>query len=123
MLNSNVVRMARECPYCSKVIPLRGIDVRRSRLPGAPWFRFVPSQYFCPHCGVRVQPVALPVGRVALAAIVILFGVSFLAIIGIVPLALPVHSKWFVLAVAGTGFALALGYGIWGIKFSKVNGE
>ena len=112
--------MARECPYCSKVIPFRGVDVRRSRLSGVPWFRFMPSQFFCPHCGVRVQPVTLPVGRVALAAIALLFGVSFLAIVGIVPLALPVHSEWFVLAVAGTGLALALSYGIWGIKFSKI---
>jgi hypothetical protein len=58
-----------------------------------------------------------------LVAIVALLLLSFLAIVGVVSLPLPVHSQWFLLVILSACFALALCYSVWGVKFSEVRSE
>jgi predicted RNA-binding Zn-ribbon protein involved in translation (DUF1610 family) len=115
--------MARECPSCGKVIPVRGIVVRRVRNGKISWFRFVPSQFFCPHCGVRIRPLSRPLGRMLLATMVVVYIIPFLAMIGAIPMFLPFQNVWFLYIINGVGFVLILSYVKWGHSFVVVKGS
>jgi hypothetical protein len=87
------------------------------------WFRFVPKQFNCPHCGVHVRPIARPLGRVILAFMVVSLLLSLLATSGIVSLGLTQSRYYLPAFLAWVCFALALCYGKWGITFKEIQSE